>query len=312
MSSNANRKEMIPKYFIPTPEEPKRNSPPELGKKDLIVGILLAGFGLLVLPNVFWYEYYIYSMFGWSIGQYVYWFGIVFFLALGAKRAWSWYSEDSSQKKAHEEAFQREMSNYREAFAKAEPKPSDFQMDRWLEEDIEELRKDALGKLDLNDEDMVHDPGKPIIVIGPGNRAQIGIGQDLVIRFSIYDILLVFLTEYHLAAYKCTLDFATKIRTYESTQEYHYADVVSVSTKTGSDLALTVNGETKSLANYQQFALSVASGESINVATPVSFTEQLSGAAEMIRNGKLPDSGADKAIRVIRNRLREKKGGAIN
>jgi hypothetical protein len=193
-------------------------------------------------------------------------------------------------------------------------KPTDEQMDNWLNQDLEEIKRDALQKLDINEEDIITPPGfegqglQSIMFIGPSQKAELAIGQDLNIRFSIYDILIVYLTQYHLAAYKCTLDLATQIRTKESTQEYHYTDVVSVSTKTGSDLALTVNGETKSIANYQQFALSVASGESITVATPTSFSEQI---LAIIKDGKLPDSGADKAIRAIRSQLREKKKGAI-
>jgi hypothetical protein len=292
MSGSKNRREAVPKYFITTPEKPVQSPKPNEGWGALIFGLFVGGLGVfLYFDNV--------TVIG----------GIV--TLIGVVIAWNGYSTFSTARREHEEAFQRRMSDYRAEYDKAEPKPTDSQMDQWLEEDINEIKKDALEKLDLNDEDMAHEPDDPIMVIGPGDKANIAIGKDGIIRFSIYDILLVYLTEYHLAAYKCTLDFASKVRTYESTQEYHYTDVVSVSTRTASDLALTIDGQTKSLANYQQFALSVASGESINVATPISFSDHVDQWVGYLSQGKFPDSGADKAIRVIRNRLREKKGGAV-
>lgn len=202
----------------------------------------------------------------------------------------------------------RTNSIYKKEYERTEPKPSDTQMDAWKAEDLSKIKGEALEKLDLqelSEEQIGRDLNKPIMVIGPGSSARAQIGQDGIIRFSQYDILIVHLTAYHLAAYKCTLDLATASTTNESTQEYHYMDVVSVSTQTDNSglFALMVGGETKPVASYQKFALSVASGEQIQVAMAFPQLEHI------IKNGRLAPTGAEEAIKVIRSRLREMRGG---
>lgn len=210
---------------------------------------------------------------------------------------------------SHAKKYQKKFIEYKEEFLKTEPKPSDSLMDKWLHQDLEEIKRDALQKLDINAEDIITPQGfnkhdsQAIVVVGPGPKADLAIGKDGVIRFSMYDILIVYLTKYHLAAYKCTLDLATRIRTQETTQEYAYKNIVSVSTKIGSNLAITFAGQTTSIPNYQQFALSVANGDTISVVTSLSADNQL---LTFLKDGKLPDSGADKAIRAIRSQLRDK------
>jgi hypothetical protein len=113
------------------------------------------------------------------------------------------------------------------------------------------------------------------------------------------------LTDYHLAAYQGKLELASGTLLNESTQEYHYTDVVSVSTQTASSglIAVMMDGSKKEIASYQQFALSVASGQSIKVA--ISFPQ----LEDIVGKGKLAPTGADRAISTIRTMLREKKGG---
>jgi len=201
--------------------------------------------------------------------------------------------------------YSNENSEYKKKYDEAEPKPTDAQMDAWLAEDIARVKGESLRKLDLLPEQVLGKPDDPIVVVGPANEAKWAIGKDGIIRFSFYDILVVYLTSYHLAAYQCILDLATGTRRSESTQEYHYTDVVAVSTRTaGSGLiAVMVDGTKKEVASYQKFALSVASGEKIEVAV---FFPQLE---DIIGKGKLAPTGADKAISAIRAMLREKKGG---
>lgn len=293
MANDKDRAILVPKYFRITPEQPTRDPAPSYGG-GLYFGIFL----LVIAALVIFSEMSCLAALLFPIGL---------FMTVKA------YSDLDKETKSLEKAHQGRMSKYRKEYDAAEPKPSDVQMDTWLAEDIEELKRYALEKMDLNDEDMLHgpdDPDMPIVVIGPGKDANVAIGKDGFFRFSIYDILLVFLTNYHLAAYKCSLDFATKRKLFESTQEYHYMDVVSVSTKTVNEFTLTVNDEIIMLGNSQQFALSVASGESIGVATPTSLQE-VRNVRNELKNGKFPDSGADRAIRTIRSRLREKKGGAV-
>jgi hypothetical protein len=233
----------------------------------------------------------------------------LFFIFIGVVTLSETYRGDELAEESHAKDYQEKFVKYKDQFLKAEPKPTDAQMDSWLQKDLDEIKRDALQKLDINVEDIITPQGfnkqdsQAIVVVGPGPKAQVTIGKDGIIRFSIYDILIVYLTKYHLASYKCTLDLATSIRTQETTQEYAYKNIVSVSTKIGSNLAITIHGQTTSLPNYQQFALSVANGDTISVVTSLSADNQL---LAVLKDGKLPDSGADKAIRAIRSQLRDK------
>lgn len=275
------REKAVPKYFIKTPEKPEA---PNVGSKSgmMIIGGIIALIGVLLLLS--------------GSGEAT----CTGLLAL-AGGGWLFF-RGFSEKSQAENAYAAKLKAYQEQYEKAEPKPSDAQMDEWLESDRTRIRAEALKKLDLESSQIVRDP---IEVIGPANKADLAIGKDNVIRFSKYDLVTVYLTDYHLAAYKCTLDMAHGMQTDESTQEYHYKDVVSVATQTaGSDLfAVLLNGEHKSIASYQKFQLAVASGDRIEVA--IAFPQ----LDDIIKDGKLAPTGADEAIRVIRARLREMKGG---
>ncbi|MDM8543496.1 hypothetical protein QUF90_20670 [Desulfococcaceae bacterium HSG9] len=195
-------------------------------------------------------------------------------------------------------------SGYKEAYHEAEPKPSDKQMDEWLEQDKKGIVSDATTKLGLVPEKVLN-LNDPLVVIGPKNSAKFKMGQDGIIRFSAYEIMVIYLTDYHLGAYSCRWDFVNGKSISEQTQEYHYTDVVSVSTlcSSASFEVVTVDGVNRPIQSHQEFSLSVASGESIKIA--VAFPQ-----VEMIfQKGELLPTGADKAVMALRTMLREKKGG---
>lgn len=195
-------------------------------------------------------------------------------------------------------------SAYDKAYGVAEPKPSDAQMDRWLEQDTKQIIQSALGKLDLAS-DQVLNINEPLVVTGPKTRALIALGKDGILRFSEYKIVVIYLTNYHLGAYEADLDFITGKVVIEETQEYHYTDIVSVATvhENTPFTAKTPAGREEQIALQQQFALTVASGDKIQVTVAL---PQLKGVFE---TGKLLPSGAEKAMSTLRAMLREKKGG---
>lgn len=198
-------------------------------------------------------------------------------------------------------------NRYLRAWHAAEPKPTDQQIDAWHQSDLAWLKNHAMKKLDLSPEQVAIDnPNGPLTVEGPGPSASTRSGLDRIIRFSIHDILIVYLDKYHLAAYKCIIDLIDGSIKSESTQEYHYSDVVSVSTQTENrTLTWFVDGRPQQFPSYQKFALSVASGEEISVAISPN-------AAEIMQGNNMPESGADSTIKAIRTRLREKKGGTMD
>ncbi len=275
------REKAVPKYFIETPKKPEAPDTSGYETMSVIGGTLaLAGLVLLFTGST---GGVCSGLIGLPLG------GILLFIGL---------TSPSTEK--HE--YAEKLKEYEKEYERAEPKPSDAQMDEWLQNDRERIRAEALEKLDLDPSQVVHDP---IEIIGPTTNADLAVGEDGIIRFSKYDIVTVFLTDYHLAAYQCTLDMVHGTQTSESTQEYHYQDVVSVATQTeGSNLfAVMVNGKEKSIHRYQKFSLAVSSGDHIEVV--ISFPQ----VEDIIKDGRLAPTGADEAIRVIRARLREMKGG---
>ncbi|NPA72217.1 MAG: hypothetical protein GXO35_05235 [Gammaproteobacteria bacterium] len=202
-------------------------------------------------------------------------------------------------------SFYTTESKYRAEYRKAEPKPSDEQVDSWFAQDKQYIIKDAIRKLDLEEEQIVNIDA-PLVVVGPQSLAKFKIGKDGIIRFSAYEIVVIYLTNYHLGAYSCEWDFVRSRVINEQTQEYHYTDVVSVATLTSnSNFSLvTPDGKEHPIKRHQQFSLSVASGESIKIT--VNFPE----VEKIFKEGKLQPTGADRAIQVLRSMLREKKGGS--
>lgn len=274
MSSTEKREIAVPKYFRKTPKEPEYRS--------MLWGqILTIGGGLMALV-------------GGRTGD-------PSSLCLGVPAffygAYLWFMAASANSEAKRK--------YETRFQETEPKPSDEQIDSWRNGDLERIRKESLGKLDLQQNQVMGNPDDPIMVVGPSAGANATIGNDNVIRFSSHDVVIVYLTDYHLAAYSCTIDLSNGLQTHESTQEYHYTDVVSVATQTDNSrvFKVVVNGQDKPLANYQKFSLSVASGERIEVA--ISFPQ----IDDVIKNARLAPTGAENAVKIIRARLREKKGG---
>lgn len=272
MSSNEKREIAVIKYFKKTPKEPYYHN------QNFSIGLMVVGvFAILA---------------AWSI-EGTQCIGIPAFLLGG----YLLYENSSNNKKNKTE--------YETKYKEAEPKPSDEQMDRWHNDDLERIRKQSLPKLDLLPDQVMGDPNNPIMVVGPSEGAKLAVGKDSILRFSSHDIVIVYLTDYHLAAYSCTVNMATGLETKESTQEYHYKDVVSVATQADNSRVFKVvyDGTDKPLADYQKFSLSVASGERIEVV--IAFPQ----LGDIINNARLAPTGAENAVKTIRAMLREKKGG---
>lgn len=273
MSSNEKRETAVFKYFIKSPKEPNYRGT-TFGMVLTIGGILVALIGINGDGGPL------------CIGGLALLFG-----------GYTWINAASENNKIK--------AKYEEEFQKAEPKPSDEQMDKWRSGDLERIRKQSLPKLDLVQDQVMGNPNDPIMVVGPSEGARLAVGKDGMLRFSSHDIVIVYLTDYHLAAYSCTVNMATGLETKESTQEYHYKDVVSVATQADNSrlFKVIVDGQDKPLADYQKFALSVASGERIEVV--IAFPQ----FGDIIKNARLAPTGAENAVKVIRAMLREKKGG---
>lgn len=237
--------------------------------------------------------------------------------------------------------FQKK-ADYDRRYAAAEPKPSDEEMDDLLKKvDLPNLRNHAMKRLDLTRSDLVvpqdEDPlanlddvnnsidrqRDPWVVcgpeyrgfsLGPKVRAFSTVGRDGVCRFTSYDVMAICPTGYHLAVYQCTIDFLTGNRRNEETHEYHYADVVSVATKTKSDdnefsfQPLDLRGGKRyhfEKALFRDFEIVVSSGDRSRIVVGIQDEKQPEEQVE------LQSSGIEDVIRSVRQMLKQKKGGVV-
>lgn len=184
-------------------------------------------------------------------------------------------------------------------------KPTDQQMDEWLDEDLKALGYKSLGKTGTDETELV---SESVSVVGPRiwdtGRAEVKYkkGRDNVLRYSPVGVSVINFTKNQLIAYTCVFDRFTDNALNESTEEYFYKDVVSVSTKTESlNVSGTSGGATIHLKTGECFTLTTSGGTSLTVfLRDASLIEKWGG-------GELPTTRAEKAIQAVRKMLREKK-----
>lgn len=182
--------------------------------------------------------------------------------------------------------------------------PSDSDVDRWFQEDITQIVEKSLTKTGLNKSELVKEP---LPITGPILWMTNGIpktdlcwkkGKDGLVRFAVNRFTVILLSNQLLAVYTCDFNFLRNVALNESTQEYYYKDVVSVSTQEDSTAYTLPNGV--SFVNSQAFKISVANGESFKIVISA-------GKLSEITSGTISTTSAEKAVQVIRAMLREKK-----
>jgi hypothetical protein len=201
--------------------------------------------------------------------------------------------------------------DYETALQALQPQPSDQQVQAWLDEGSQRIVSHSRLGLGLNESEGNF--SNPVVIQTPILSPEDGVdnrdllwkkGKDGVFRFGVYHMVVVRMTDRHLASYSCFYDFIRDIPVNESTQEFHFCDVVSFSTREKSDAKGSISqvlptGQ-KATAR-QEFVVSVASGEGLRVTL-------LDGRVQEITNEeRLPESGAEEAVAGIRAMLREAK-----
>ncbi len=115
----------------------------------------------------------------------------------------------------------------------AEPKPSDTQMDLWLAEAFDPARSEGFKRLDIVRDQLIDPETPPLLVVGfPQGEVsyRLARGRDGLVRCDKYDVLVVYLTNWHLCTYQCILEMETGAFISDETREFHYRDVLSVAT----------------------------------------------------------------------------------
>ena len=198
-------------------------------------------------------------------------------------------------------------------------KPSDQQLDAWIEEDLKGLNAKALNKGGTDASELV---GEAVVVTGPRLRQLGGAdlffkkGKDNVIRFTPIDVSIMNFTPGQLVSYQCALDLTTGNPLNEGTGEYFYKDVVSVSTEAQSltmDAASALgktfmSGPLKGLAKAGKLQFDAA--ETFVLRTAGGKFEVMLSDPALIKGmggGQIPTTRAEKAIQTVRKMVRERK-----
>lgn len=266
------------KYFKGLPQEPSTSG---------ATALLLLGFAIAIMALI---SYLSSRSDGSSDGT-----GSIVFVVIGVVMATMGFFWRLSLSSTHNAAWEE-----------IQPQPTDAEVDRWFHESIRGLYQHSKNILSLDETEA--NTSNPILIIAPTLQAIQGIPQgemawrkgiDGKIRFAIHKVAIIHLTSRHLGAFICDFNFIRNVSLNESTQEYHYCDVVSVSTQEKSQVDNQPTGEKRTLS--QVFALSVSSGESIQVPVDIEQIRRMTGMQES------PETGAPTAVRTIRAMLRDKK-----
>lgn len=188
---------------------------------------------------------------------------------------------------------------------KLKGKPSDSDMDGFIAEDLQNAIAKSLIKTSIDNSELV---SESVIIHGPkfwltgGAEILFKKGKDNILRFSPINVTVINMTENQLVCYAASLDLTTGNFLNESTDEYFYKDVVSVSTQTETmSVEIENTKEKMQLVSAEKFKLTTSGGTSIEVLLrDPKLIEYMGG-------GDIPTTEAETAIQAIRKMLREKK-----
>ena len=107
--------------------------------------------------------------------------------------------------------------------------PKDSQMDRWVAEAQDDVRKIALERLSIDKRKLQR--RKPFEVRSPVRGARWFKGKDNKPRSSRIRLTQVFLLDYYLACYRATYDLAEQAVMYDETEEFPYEEITGFGTK---------------------------------------------------------------------------------
>lgn len=207
---------------------------------------------------------------------------------------------------------------FRKEWEAAEPKPADSELDVWLSEDTADITRKGARKLQVRvDEDLSRSDliTPPIVVVGVptpsdtrNGRLALRVGTDGQLRANHYDVLVLFLTRQVVSTYRCVLEFSTGDLLADETRQYHWGNIVGVSSvstpasRKVEDLAnLVLVGEgqkKKDISSMHQFTLSIVNGEHLEVTT------RFGGESFVSSGGKIAWKGNDHAMSIIQSEVR--------
>lgn len=219
----------------------------------------------------------------------------------------------------------KKYQRFLKAWAAAEPKPADKELDAWLEEDIEFIKLKGGRKLQLKAHE--HFKGgdlitSAVVVVGvpgagatrAGRAPAVRNGEDGRVRANHYDVLILFLTPQVISSYRCVLEFATGELLSDETRQYHWSNIVGVSSVSIPAPRLVVDlvnlplrkeegkeqEQVKDISLLHQFTLSAINGEKLEVTT------EFGGGYFKTSAGKVAWRGNEHALGIIQSEVRSR------
>lgn len=202
----------------------------------------------------------------------------------------------------------RRQSRRRSRLQAAAAGPEDAEAQVWLDQGLERVRARALDELEILDENLKSDL---LTILAPVLWGVKGIpeedlilrtGADGQVRFGVYRVVIIALTEWIMGIFICEYDFIADEVHNAMTREYHYKDIVSVATGEARSSLVLASGE--EVTSVRELRISLPNNESFK------FTVEVPKIRRMTGLGSLPASGAESVVRTIRAMLRDKKNGA--
>lgn len=184
---------------------------------------------------------------------------------------------------------------YQQALARARPKPTDEDMDRWLDLDRLLIVNYALTSFSRPPSDLL---AFPHMIIGPADNAQHASGRDGVARFSIYKVVVLMLTRHRLSIYTCEWDFINCGPGRAETFDCRYSDVTCLCTK-----QMSGDGPVLILRSSEGRAERVPRGRIFEMIIAGTTTVVVVFDAWVGDGGRLQPTGAEAAETMIRNQL---------
>jgi hypothetical protein len=172
------------------------------------------------------------------------------------------------------------------------------QTNRWINADIEKIIDESLRRLDLEHEDY---RAKPLLIGGPASlkETRYARGRDGKTRYSHFNILVVFLTDYHVAAYQSINSMEYGQILTDNTQEFPYREITNLGTQTVKEEIKLVDDIIASERGLQEFTLATSGANVIRVA--YAFARNADSQGELLKIGE------EHTIAAIRKKLQDYK-----
>jgi hypothetical protein len=213
------------------------------------------------------------------------------------------------------------IARYASKVAATKPKATDPQMDAWLEAALIPTAQNGANRLNVHPTELTGSMDESRLIFeGFPNipNVQIARGDDKKLRYSHYEILVVFLSNWRLPLYQVNYDMENDVAAYENTKEYNLGQVDGIETSNDrvnvlsvesgdskdSKQAATSTGVVGHVTTAQILSLMVSGNRAVTLITGVTGKESVK-----VENVDDP-STIDRGISRLREHLRARHQGA--